>query len=90
MRRAADALAPPEPIHEYDVHWGLRVKGPNDADEDAAITNSVLDYLEGFYEGDPARIERTVHPSLVRRTVMRNATPASHLLSGAPMGSRKP
>lgn len=33
------------------------------ADEDA-VRAAVLDYVEGVYEVDPSRIERSVHPSL--------------------------
>jgi len=29
-----------------------------------AVRQAILDYVEGIYEVDPARIERSVHPSL--------------------------
>ncbi len=31
-----------------------------------AVRQAVLDYVEGVYEADPARIERSVHPDLVK------------------------
>jgi hypothetical protein len=33
-------------------------------EEQDAIRQAVLDYAEGIYNADPARIERSVHPSL--------------------------
>lgn len=36
------------------------------ADEDA-IEEVVLDYFEGWFEGDPARMERALHPDLAKR-----------------------
>jgi hypothetical protein len=35
--------------------------------ETAAVKQAVLDYVEGVYEVDPARIERSVHPDLAKR-----------------------
>ena len=29
-----------------------------------SVRQAILDYVEGIYEVDPARIERSVHPSL--------------------------
>jgi Putative lumazine-binding len=34
-----------------------------------AIEAVALDYYEGWFEGDAARIERALHPSLVKRSV---------------------
>lgn len=31
------------------------------------ITQAVLDYFEGWFEGDPVRMERALHPDLVKR-----------------------
>ena len=31
------------------------------------ITTTVLDYFEGWFEGDAARMERALHPDLVKR-----------------------
>jgi phage gp16-like protein len=35
--------------------------------EKEAVRQAVLDYVEGVYEVDPARIERSVHPDLAKR-----------------------
>ena len=43
-------------------------------DETAAITATALDYIEGFYNGDPARMERALHPDLAKRIVRVNRT----------------
>ncbi len=37
------------------------------AGDEAAVRAAVLDYVEGVYEVDPARIERSVHPELAKR-----------------------
>jgi hypothetical protein len=34
------------------------------------ITNVVRDYIESCYEGDPERMARSLHPALVKRTLM--------------------
>lgn len=39
------------------------------ADDRAAITATALDYIEGFYNGEPARMERALHPDLAKRIV---------------------
>ena len=36
-------------------------------DEDQAIKEAVLDYIEGLYYMEPERIERSVHPDLSKR-----------------------
>jgi hypothetical protein len=35
--------------------------------ENDAITRTALDYIEGFYTGDAARMERSLHPDLAKR-----------------------
>lgn len=40
----------------------------SDADK-AAITQTALDYLEGWYAGDGERMERALHPELAKRIV---------------------
>ena len=43
------------------------------SDEDrAAITNTALDYIEGWYTGDAERMERALHPDLAKRIVRTN------------------
>jgi len=38
--------------------------------EKAAIRGTVLDYIEGWYTADVARMDRALHPELVKRAVM--------------------
>jgi Putative lumazine-binding len=37
--------------------------------ERAAIERTVLDYFEGWFGGDPVRMERALHPELVKRSL---------------------
>lgn len=37
--------------------------------DEAAIRQTALDYIEGFYEGNPERMERALHPDLAKRIV---------------------
>ena len=41
------------------------------AADSAAITRAALDYIEGWYAGDAARMERALHPELAKRMVYR-------------------
>lgn len=40
------------------------------AADSSAIRAAALDYAEGWYAGDPARMERALHPELVKRIVV--------------------
>lgn len=40
--------------------------------DEAAIRQAVLDYIEGWYEGNVERMERSLHPDLAKRIVMTN------------------
>lgn len=40
----------------------------SDADK-TAIKQTALDYIEGWYEGNPERMERALHPDLAKRIV---------------------
>ena len=42
------------------------------ANEEAAIRTTALDYVEGWYTGDAARMERALHPELAKRIVNTN------------------
>jgi Putative lumazine-binding len=42
------------------------------AKEEAAIRATALDYVEGWYTGDAARMERALHPDLAKRIVNTN------------------
>ena len=49
-----------------------QAKPTNDPDE-AAIRGTALDYIDGFYTGDGARMERALHPELAKRIVTTDA-----------------
>ena len=40
------------------------------AADSAGIRGAAMDYIEGWYAGDAARMERAVHPELAKRIVM--------------------
>src|SRR5262245_21006221 len=42
------------------------------AADQAAIKQTALDYIEGWYEGDVERMERALHPELAKRIVRTN------------------
>jgi hypothetical protein len=46
--------------------------GTVSAADDAAIRKVVLDYAEGWYTGDAVRMERALHPELVKRAILRD------------------
>lgn len=41
-------------------------------DDAAAIRQTALDYIEGWYEGNAERMERALHPELAKRIVQTN------------------
>jgi hypothetical protein len=45
---------------------------PSEADA-AAIKQTALDYIEGWYEGNAERMERALHPELAKRIVRTDA-----------------
>jgi hypothetical protein len=40
----------------------------NDVDDTGAVVATALDYFEGWYDADIARVDRALHPQLVKRT----------------------
>ena len=36
---------------------------------EAAVVSTVLDYFEGWFDGDAARMERALHPDLAKRAL---------------------
>src|SRR5262249_42758270 len=48
--------------------FGLGDEGASAADQ-AAIKQAALDYIEGWYEGNADRMERSLHPELAKRIV---------------------
>ena len=57
----------------------------SDADK-AAITQTALDYIEGWYEGNPDRMERAPSPDLAKRIVITNDQGRSMLQQMSAMG----
>jgi len=41
--------------------------GRPSAGDEAAIVGTVLDYFEGWFQGDAIRMERALHPELAKR-----------------------
>jgi len=44
-----------------------RAPGYVDSETARSIERAVLDYYEGWFDADPARMERSVHPDLAKR-----------------------
>lgn len=57
----------------------------SDADRQA-ITQTALDYVEGWYEGNPERMERALHSDLAKRVVFTNEKGRSRLEQMSAMG----
>ena len=51
------------------------------AGDSAAIQQAALDYIEGYYGGDAARMERALHPELAKRIVRADSTGAQWISS---------
>jgi hypothetical protein len=47
--------------------------------DEAGIKRAALDYAEGWYEGNPERMERALHPELAKRIVRTDAQGRSRL-----------
>ena len=52
---------------------GFAFGADSSTDESAAIKKVALDYIEGWYTGDAARMERSLHPELAKRVVQKDA-----------------
>ena len=50
-----------------------------EAADSAGIRQAALDYIDGYYTGDGARMERAVHPELAKRIVRTNEQGRSQL-----------
>jgi hypothetical protein len=48
---------------------GLAFAADSTTDDNEAIKKTALDYIEGWYSGDAARMERALHPDLAKRIV---------------------
>ena len=69
-------------VFEFQINAQTKV-----SDEDkAAITQTALDYIEGWYAGDAERMERALHPDLAKRIVRTNEKGQSMLQQMSAMG----
>lgn len=68
------------------VSTGDAQTGTASAADQAAIKQTALDYIEGWYEGDAERMERALHPDLAKRIVMTNPEGRSMLQQMSAMG----
>ena len=48
-------------------------------EDEAGIRATALDYVEGYYEGNPDRMERALHPHLAKRIARTDANGRTHL-----------
>jgi hypothetical protein len=51
-----------------------------DETDEAAIRATALDYIDGWWEGDTARMERALHPELVKRIIKTDPKTGSSVL----------
>ena len=50
------------------LNAGAQTASVSEADQ-AAIKQTALDYVEGWYEGNAERMERALHPDLAKRII---------------------
>jgi hypothetical protein len=55
------------------------VKAASTSGEPAAVVTTALDYFEGWFDGDAARMERALHPALAKRSFRQVDPDASQL-----------
>ncbi len=48
-------------------------------EDEAGIRATALDYVEGYYEGNPDRMERALHPHLAKRIALTDANGRTRL-----------
>ncbi len=51
----------------FALLWPAAALAQAGSDDRAAIRATALDYIEGWYTNDPARMERALHPMLAKR-----------------------
>lgn len=62
-------LAPPVALLALALAVGPRAARAQSIADSAGIRAAALDYIEGWYAGDGARMERALHPELAKRMV---------------------
>ncbi|MGI8835490.1 MAG: nuclear transport factor 2 family protein [Pyrinomonadaceae bacterium] len=76
MRRSFPVLVALVLVCSFEAH--AQTIAASDADQ-AAIKQTALDYVEGWYEGNVERMERALHPELAKRIVRANQQGQSRL-----------
>ncbi len=63
------------------------------AEDQRAVTATALDYFEGWFDGDAARMERALHPDLCKRAIRPDGsvdlTSASEMIEATGQGAGK-
>lgn len=73
------------PLVLFTAAAPLRLSAQTAADS-AEIRATALDYIDGYYTGDAARMERALHPDLAKRIVMTDSMGRSRLGQMSAMG----
>ena len=58
--------------------------GAQSSDDRAAVRRAVLDYVEGFYEGDTAKLARSVRPDVAKSGFWRARDSSSYVWEAMP------
>lgn len=58
---------------------GGLARGADAGADETAIRKTALDYIEGWYTGDAARMQRALHPDLAKRIIRTDASGKSTL-----------
>ncbi|MEO6068625.1 MAG: nuclear transport factor 2 family protein [Gemmatimonadota bacterium] len=61
------------------AHWPTGPLAAQTPADSADIRATALDYIDGYYTGDAARMERALHPDLAKRIVTSDAQGRSRL-----------
>jgi uncharacterized membrane protein YwzB len=64
----------------FSFSWAAEEKVDVGA-EKAAIKQAALDYIEGWFEGNPERMDRALHPDLTKRGLVKERTTGGHFLT---------
>jgi hypothetical protein len=62
----------------------LKAQSPADS---SAVRATALDYVEGWYEGNPQRMTRALHPELVKRIVVTDTATRQSVLQSMGAGA---
>ena len=54
-------------------------------DDDSAVRQVVLDYFQGWFDGDVHRMDRVLHPDLVKRSNQRHSAETIPIVTKAEM-----